>query len=114
MIEDFDLEKWEEEQRIIDEMFPNCPFSICIDLDEMNQVVSNEPRIVIQCVPCDIPCGRSGNRIYVYVNNNGNGITNKDMIKAMIDAGYHPECDHHFLEGFDKKSNITYEPFFGS
>lgn len=110
----FNSEEYEEEMRIIDEMFPNCLFSICIDLDEMDEVISNEPQIIIQHNPCRGYCDMSGNREYIYVKNNGNGITNKDIIKAMIEAEFDPKCNHIFLEGFDQINAITFSPMFGS
>lgn len=112
--ESYNTEDFEEEQRKLDEMFPNCKFSICIDTSDMDEVISNEPQIIIQCNPCEGYCQLSGNREYIFVKNNGNGITNKDMILAMIEANYDPKCNHHFLEGWDKMNEITFYPFFGS
>lgn len=110
----FDSKEYEEEMRIIDEMFPNCLFSICIDLDEMDDVISEEPQIIIQHNPCRGYCEMSGNREYIYVKNNGNGITNKDIIEAMIEAEFDPKCNHFFLEGFHQINAITFSPMFGS
>lgn len=111
---DFNEQEYLEEQRIIEEMFPNADFSICLELGEFEEVMSNEEQIVIQLKPCKIVCGETGNTKYVYVNNNGNGIRVKDMINAMIEQDCSPSCNHHFLEGFDKINEITFEPYFGS
>jgi hypothetical protein len=111
---DDDSYDFEEEQQKMNEMFPNCKFSICIDIDEMNDIISEEPQIIIQCNPCNGYCKKSGNRIYIYVYNNGNGITNKDMIQAMIDANYDPDCNHIFLETWEQMNDVTFYPLFGS
>lgn len=105
---------YEREFEIIHEMFPDAKFRISIDLEDINAVVSNKEQIVIQCNPCNILCDTFINRKYFIVKNNGNGITNKQMIQTMIDGGFDSKCDHQFLEVFHELNDITFLATFGS
>lgn len=113
----FDDEAYERNERIISAMFPRVKFSVCIDLEELDEVLSNEAQIVIKCSHncyCYDRCPRPND--YIVVRGNGRPITVKDAIKRMEEEGYDSDCNHQFLEGFWKRKpdSIEFEAWFGS
>jgi hypothetical protein len=113
--EEYDEEEDEREIKLIEEMFPDAKFTICIDSKELDDVISNKDTIVImEKHTCYCYDDNPRNNDYIIVKNKGNGITNKDMINAMIENNYDPKCNHRFLEMFSKVNDVTYEVWFGS
>jgi hypothetical protein len=112
----FDDQAYEKEMNTISEMFPTAKFSICVSLDELNEVLSTEEHIVITCDhSCYCHDHNPRNNEYFVVRKAGNHITCKDAISAMILGGYDPkDCNHHFLEGFCKGNGIQFDACFGS
>ena len=93
--EDSDAE-YEAEQKIIEEMFPNCPFVVSVNSDELND---GSRKLSVSVKPRD-------NNVSVKV---------KDAIHALASV-YGPgwQCNHRFLEGFLMVSDGVYEAFMGS
>jgi hypothetical protein len=111
----YDAEAHEREMDTIHEMFPTAPFSVCIPLREFDNVLSTEEHIVIKCChTCYCYDHNPRGNEYIVIKANGHNITVKDAIKALVDSGYDPACNHAFLEGFDKENGIQFEAAFGS
>ena len=95
---------YEEEFQEIERMFPNAKFVISIELDELDTVITAQTNIVIKqsyTCHCYEDCKRKPNFFYI----RGENITNKFIIHELIEQGLEIECDHCFLEGFDKTEN---------
>jgi hypothetical protein len=91
-------------------------FIDCVE-ENHNDILSREDRIVIKivhkCVCCD-PDNESPNDYVIVNKSTPQGITYKQCIDAMIIFGIRIQCNHVFLEGFDKINDITFEASFGS
>jgi excinuclease UvrABC helicase subunit UvrB len=107
--------EYETEWKIIQQMFPDAKFTISIALEKMNKIITNNDIVVIQLIH-NCYCYEDNERKneYVLVKNDGNGITYKNLIDALIKEQYDPNCSHYFLENFYFINEITLEPFFGS
>ena len=110
-----DIKKMEEENDVVAAMFPDANFQVCIGLEELDEVVSNKDQVVVKTTHiCYCYDSTHRNNGFYIVRNEGWGITTKMLIEGLIQDGFHPECNHCFLEGFDKVNDITFSPFFGS
>ena len=121
----FDEEKYEREQEEINQQFPDANFSICMDLNDINDVVMEDTSYaIIKCV-FNCYCYDDEPRETVYLvataSNDDNKLTNKDLINAMIYSPFNDYfCNHRFLEGFDLEENVdlscipVFCPSFGS
>jgi hypothetical protein len=118
---------------IINNEFPNAPFNISLDDEELlnlDEPFTNEKVIFIKD-------GRQNEYSYYYkqvildgtINKycdymkieqiNNNPITLRQIINNMIKSEHYndddvKQDDHKFLEGFEKQTDIQYEVFFGS
>jgi len=107
---------FEKEQLYLEQQF-GCPdFDISIPITELDDVVSNEPDIVIKntytCY-CYSDCYRPTDYFLI----RGNCITNRIIIHELIRQKFNPDCNHRFLEGFVKSNNpfsMEYECYMGS
>jgi SMC interacting uncharacterized protein involved in chromosome segregation len=108
--------EFEAEMEALDRMFPDANFSICIGLSDLDDVISHDNVIVIRITHkcyCYMNNPRKDDLIYVY-NKTGNGITNKDVVDAMIEDGYDPDCSHVFYEGLRQVRAGVFKAHFGS
>lgn len=121
---DEDTRDYEAEIKYIDKRFPNAKFDISIDVSKLKDKLSDETEIVIKQTFC---CGcylryehmllddnshlRPPNKYFVIRNDN---MTIENIIDELIKQNMTTECDHRFLEGFDKETHIQYSMFFGS
>lgn len=122
--QNFDEVKYENEQKIIDGLFPDCPFTISIDLDELYNVVSPKNRIMLihnnmTCICCgDVPLYKTKNQkscgVWVNASNTEIGVTNYDCLMALYLIRWEPNCNHSFVESFDKIRYDLYEVSCGS
>jgi hypothetical protein len=113
--EEFDEKKYQEEQDELDRLFPDVGFCICIKLDELDDVISTESRIMIKdtrtCY-CYDDCKESN--IFIEIKNINGQITYRDLLQKLNDMKYQRPCNHDCFEGLSQNSNIQYEMFFGS
>ena len=129
--EDYDEEKFEKLYNDLDEIFPNCPFNIsCIkDIKELDEIFTEEKTIIIKD-------DRASESNYYYSNIDKNNlakyvdylvvkqkddkpITLRQILTEMSKSPHYnneviSQDDHHFLETFEKKTNIEYTMFWGS
>jgi len=99
-------EEYETEIMQINQMFPDALFTIAIDIDRMDEIVSQQPFIIVEH-SYDCYCyNRPKKKDNIYVR--GDRITNKFIIQKLIDYGLCLECNHHFIEGFEKIRNTSY------
>lgn len=119
MIEDeeFDEEKYQAGQDELDRLFPDLGFSICIELDELDDVISTEYRIIMKdtrtCY-CYDNCKESNT--FIEIKNKNGQITYRDLFQELNNMKFQRSCNHRFFEGLQqcKNSNIQFEMCFGS
>jgi hypothetical protein len=119
MIEDeeFDEEKYNKEQDELDRLFPDLGFSICIELEELDDIISREDRIMMKdtrtCY-CYDECKESS--VFIEIKNINGQITYRDLFQKLNNIKFKRSCNHHFFEGLQqcKNSNIQFEMCFGS
>ena len=110
-----EYEQYEREQNLINEEFPNAQFTISIPYNELEEIVSLKSTIYIL------------DRRYCYCNqhnplptqtftitSNRSPITKKIVLKQLIRQNLDITCNHHFLEGFHKLNDNTFELMTGS
>lgn len=97
-------EQYELEIEQIEQMFPNAKFTIAIDIEELDVVFTKQPAIVVkQTYNCY--CYKDCNKKTEYFYISGKNITTKFIINQLIEQGLELDCNHHFLEGFEKVKN---------
>ena len=120
-VEEMTEQEAEEEIELINSIFPDPPFCICIPSCELDDIVSTEKLIIIKNTFGCYCCQNKINNHYIEVKKNPNseGITNRDMIHAMINYYNTVQkdfnwCNHCFLEFFTQISTIEFNAAFGS
>ena len=114
--EDSDAEN-EAERKAIDEMFPEWPFDVSVNIEELeDDLGQNQIEIVLdRCCYCFDNVG--GRKLSVCVKPEANNLSVKvkDAIFALA-CVYGPgwECSHRFLEGFNEVRPGVFEAFMGS
>jgi hypothetical protein len=96
---------YENECNLIDLMFPNAKFSIAIDIEELDDIITTQPKIIIKS-SYNCYCYEICKRTTEYFIISGKNITNKYIINELINQGLHLDCDHRFVEGFHNPSSI--------
>lgn len=118
IVENEDSEaEYEAEQKIIEEMFPNCPFDVSVNSGELeDDLGQNQIEIVLNrnCY-CWDNVGPRKLSVCVKPQENNVSVKVKDAIYALADV-YGPgwQCNHRFLEGFDEITPGVFEVFMGS
>ena len=102
--EDNDAE-YEAERKAIEEMFPNCPFDVSVNIDELDDDLGqNDIEIVLNCnCYCWDELGARKLSICVKPAENNVSVKVKEAIRALASV-YGPgwQCNHRFMEGFDE------------
>tara|TARA_B110000495_G_C22796776_1_gene465493 strand:- start:283 stop:699 length:417 start_codon:yes stop_codon:yes gene_type:complete len=111
-------EQYCREIEIIDQLFPNAEFTIAINIEELDDILSDKSSIVIKntyTCRCYDNCKKEPDYFHI-TRKIGEQMTQKYIILELIKQGLKRECDHHFLEGFDKTttSECQFELSFGS
>jgi hypothetical protein len=101
-------QQYEYEREQIDKMFPNALFDIAIELEELDEVVTEETSIVVKntysCY-CYDDCKKNTDFFHITCNP-CEKMTNKFIIQELINQNLNlQECNHRFLEGFIKSKN---------
>jgi len=108
-------EEYNYEYEQIDTMFPNAQFTIAIDIDDMDKLITTKNELIIKskynCY-CYTNCKK--NTDYFYIQ--GENITHRYVIEQLIKQGLELDCNHQFLEGFYKTvgSDCQFELWVGS
>jgi hypothetical protein len=110
------MQQYEIEIKLKD-MFGLPPFIICINIEDMDNIINEENTISIKYTPCE--CNVNKNPIYYNITNEK--ITNKYIIQQLINSNFNLfnggySCRHIFLDGFCKVTNTKneYEIIVGS
>ena len=109
------IEEYHNEVEQINIMFPNAQFTISIDIEEMDELITHKDHITIKnsydCY-CYDNCKKNTDFFYI----KGENITCRYVIKELIKQGLELNCNHHFLEGFYKTpgSDFQFELCLGS
>lgn len=103
------------EMEELDDIFPNAKFSIAIDIDELDDIITEQNNIVVQSTYncyCYDDCKRKTDFFRI----SGNNMTNRFVLSKLIEQGLNLECNHIFVEGFNKipNTNCQYEIITGS
>ena len=115
----FEMEKTDEEyEREFEEyerMFPYAKFTISIDIEELDDLITDKQSIIIKQV-YDCYCYENCNKKTEYFYIKGENLTQRYVIEQLIKKGLEIECNHIFLEGFEKTkgSECQFELIFGS
>ncbi len=97
----------------IDDMFTDAPFTICLEIEELNDIVVNQNNSTIK-ISHDCYCYESNPRPTLYLSiSTPHNITKKDVLEYLIDFEYNPDCNHIFLETIEYNNGFI-ELFFGS
>ena len=109
-------EQLESEFRMIDEMFPDAQFTPSIDLENLDDIISDKKEIIIQqtftCY-CYDNMNKSPKYFTIKCGEN-ESLTNKYIINELIKKGLKVDCNHRFLEGFNHLQDNIYEMWAGS
>ena len=107
--EEEEEDKYDAEAALLYNIFPNAKFTISIDYDELDTVITREQSIIaIQRYDCY--CYNNNNkRVTEYYHIKGKNITNRYAIQCLIEQGFTPYCKHRFFEGFTKMKNSSFK-----
>ena len=97
-------EQYEKECEQIGLMFAGAKFVVSIELQDLDEVVSELPAIIVKNTrTCYCYDGKDSSIDYFYIS--GNNITNAFIIHQLVEQGLNLACNHCFLEGFRKTEN---------
>ena len=106
-------EEYEYEREQINKMFPNANFTIAIDLNDLDDVITTRPFIIVKSSYfCYCYDNNKKESEYFYVS--GNNITNKVILNTLIEQKLCLECNHQFVEGFHQVTDCQFEIVTGS
>jgi hypothetical protein len=95
--------------------FKGAMFSIAIEDSELDDILSDKDQIMIkQDFNCYCFHVKREPRYFRIKCPKGKSLTNKQVIKELIEQKMILECNHVFLEGFIKKTDYQYELMTGS
>ena len=92
--------------KIIDELFPNARFDICIDFNDLHKVVTTKKKVtLIQTFDCYCyeTCPRS---IKTFIIKSNKPMTIRYIINELIKQDFELDCNHRFLESLEVNDNI--------
>lgn len=108
-------EQYEAEMKLIDEIFGDAKFNVSIDINELDNLLTEQKHIIIKS---DYKCYCYDNqpRQAEYFEICGECITIKYVLKELMRQNLTLNCNHCFIEFFEKSidSEIQYEFFAGS
>ena len=96
---------YEEEFKIIDELFPNIDFTISMSLKKLNQVVTPKNKIQV-VLRYDCYCydeePKKASKVFII---EGENMTHKYILEQLIKKGLKLECNHSYYEGLSQHKN---------
>jgi len=110
------IKSYEADVAKVDSMFPGAKFVVAIGLEELDEVVTNAKSIVIKNT-YNCYCYDNFKKPTDYFVITGEKMTNKFIISKLIEGGLELDCNHCFLEGFNrypKNSECQFEICTGS
>jgi hypothetical protein len=108
-------EQYEKEYELIEQMFPDAKFTVAIEFEDLDEVVTNLPAIIVKnAYTCY--CYNGHNRPTDFFHISGENMTNAFIVEQLIKQGLDLDCNHCFLEGFykTKNSDCQFEIWTGS
>jgi hypothetical protein len=96
-------EEYEYDAEQINIMFPNAQFTIAIDIEDMNELITDKQHLIIKS-SYDCYCYDNAKKKTDYFYIKGENMTVRYVIEELIKQGLKLDCNHHFLEGFNKIS----------
>jgi hypothetical protein len=109
-------DKYELENKIMEELFPNADFDVCLPINELSEIITNEPEVkLIQTFDCYC-YSNSEMSDKTFIIKSDKPMTKRYVINELIKQNFRLECNHRFLELLDisNESNNTIEYFLGS
>ena len=103
---DKEYKNFEFKMKIIDELFPNARFDICIDFNDLHKVVTTKKKVtLIQTFDCYCyeTCPRS---IKTFIIKSNKPMTIRYIINELIKQDFELDCNHRFLESLEVNDNI--------
>lgn len=97
---------FEFKMKIIDELFPNARFDICIDFNDLHKVVTTKKKVtLIQTFDCYCyeSCPRS---IKTFIIKSNKPMTIRYIINELIKQDFELDCNHRCLESLEVNDNI--------
>lgn len=118
----YDSLELEEEFDQISEMFPNAKFIVALRLSELDDVVSEATEINVvfnrNCYCYEGSRWFDTSKTFRIKSKNSCKMTNGYILKRLEKLRFSPNCNHLFVESFDKINDIdnipTYEVGLGS
>lgn len=104
---------FEFHHKIVNKLFPNAKFSMCLELKELDEVVTKRKKIkFIQTFNC---CcyGVNQKKEKTFIIKSKEPMTRRYIINELIKQDFTIDCDHIFLEHIEVKNGIV-EYFMGS
>ena len=100
---DYDEEKdfriFEFKQKIIEELFPNAKFQICIDFDKLNDIITKKKKIkLVQNFNCYCYEKCYSKPVKTFIITSKTPMTYRYVINELIKQDFSLECNHIFLE----------------
>ena len=112
--EEKDFRIFEFQQKIIDELFPNVKFSICIDFNDLNKVVTTKKKAtLIQTFDCYC-YDTSPVPTKTFIIKSNKPMTRRYIINELIKQDFTLDCNHCFLESLEVNSKGIIEWYGGS
>lgn len=106
-------EDYMHEINLMNTDFPNAKFTISIDYNKLDDVLSLQ-RTIYVVITMNCHCYGNGNNAEVYKITSDEPISNRIVIKELIRRGFKLDCDHFFVEGFRKVNSSMFEIMTGS
>jgi len=102
------------EQTLIDELFPNALFDICIDYKDLHTVITTKKKVkLIQTFDCYC-YSDSIHMKNIFVIKSTKPMTRRYIINELIKQDFKLECNHHFLESIDVNNDGIIEWYAGN
>ena len=104
-------EENEKENEMLYSMFPDAKFVISIDIEKIDDLLSEKKEIIIQqSYKCYCHYFNITKKIFTI---RGDKLTNKYVIDQLIKQGLESDCNHMVLDSFHNIGGNLYEIFFG-
>ena len=103
-------DKFHYDDKINDKIeFSDAMFSVAINESELDDIISESEQIIIKQ---DFTCycfNVKREPLYYRIKGIGQKLTNRYIINELIEQKMNLECNHMFLEGFIKKTDVQFE-----
>lgn len=90
-------EQYDQENQLIDEMFPNAQFTIAVDFKKLEHKITDKKFIIVKSV-YDCYCYNFCNKPPDYFYIHGENMTYRYVLEQLIKQGLSLDCNHQFVE----------------